>query len=170
TRSPLVALGVCQALLALTIAGCAYAISFSLPFWPINPENAANALHNNESAWHMFHVHLAACIVSILPPAVLWGASFPLALAAATRPGQDPGRLVGRVYAANTLGAIAGAALFSLVLVPDPISPDGATRLLIVFTGISALIVFLSPVFSARRDVQGDDRSHVIGPIIKATI
>ena len=44
--------------------------------------------------------------------------SFPLALAAVASPGQDPGRLVGGVYAANTIGGIAGALLFSLLLVP----------------------------------------------------
>src|SRR5262249_36625512 len=48
-----------------------------------------------------------------------WGASFPLALAAAGGSGEvrDAGRLVGSVAAANTLGAIAGALLVSLVAV-----------------------------------------------------
>jgi len=35
-----------------------------------------------------------------------------LALAAAATPGQDPGKLAGRVYAANTAGAIVGAATY----------------------------------------------------------
>ena len=46
---------------------------------------------------------------------MLWGASFPIALAAVARRGQDPGRLVGGVYAANTVGAILGSILFSIV-------------------------------------------------------
>ena len=50
-----------------------------------------------------------ACLWALLPAALLWGASFPLALAAAARAGQDAGRLVGGVYAANTVGAIVGA-------------------------------------------------------------
>ena len=41
-----------------------------------------------------------------------------MALAAVASRGQDPGRLVGGVYAANTIGAIAGALAFSLILVP----------------------------------------------------
>ena len=49
--------------------------------------------------------------------AILWGASFPLALASVAAPGQDPARLVGGVYAANTVGAIVGALGASLVLV-----------------------------------------------------
>ena len=38
-----------------------------------------------------------------------WGASLPLALAAVRGDREDPGRIVGGVYAANTLGAIVGA-------------------------------------------------------------
>ena len=49
--------------------------------------------------------------IAILPPTILWGASFPLALAAVASPGEDPGRLVGSVYAANTFGAIVGGLL-----------------------------------------------------------
>ena len=55
--------------------------------------------------------------LAMLPAAILWGASFPLALAAVASNGQDPGRLVGGVYAANTVGAIVGALMASLVLV-----------------------------------------------------
>ncbi len=36
-----------------------------------------------------------ASIWAILPATLLWGASFPLALAAAAAPGEDPGRMVG---------------------------------------------------------------------------
>ena len=53
----------------------------------------------------------------MLPGAILWGASFPLALAAVAARGQDSARLVGGVYAANTVGAIVGALVTSLVLV-----------------------------------------------------
>ena len=57
------------------------------------------------------------CLWAVLPAAILWGASFPLALASVATPGQDPARLVGGVYAANTVGAIVGALGASLVLV-----------------------------------------------------
>ena len=64
--------------------------------------------------------HLDECLVQLQarsrPGAVgraaaghLWGASFPLALAAVSTAGRDAGRLVGGVYAANTIGAVAGA-------------------------------------------------------------
>src|SRR4029079_9606968 len=59
---------------------------------------------------------LVRCIFTVLPGAVLWGASFPLALASVASRGEDPARLVGGVYAANTLGAIAGSVGCSLLL------------------------------------------------------
>jgi spermidine synthase len=52
-----------------------------------------------------------------LPGAILWGASFPLALASVATPGQDSARLVGGVYAANTVGAIVGALVTGLGMV-----------------------------------------------------
>jgi spermidine synthase len=55
-----------------------------------------------------------------LPAALLWGASFPIALACAAeaKAMHDSGRVVGEIYGANTIGAIIGAVMFSLVLIP----------------------------------------------------
>ena len=75
----------------------------SLPYWPINPSITNNPFFN-------FQLDVVRCLWVVLPGAILWGASFPLALAAVAAPGQDPGRLVGGVYAANTVGAIVGSA------------------------------------------------------------
>ena len=61
---------------------------------------------------------LIRALVAVFPAAFLWGASFPLAIAAVVGPGQDAGRVVGRVYAANTVGAIIGSVLFSVVAIP----------------------------------------------------
>ena len=99
TIRPRIALGCCQLLLILAVAWSAFAIARSLPYWPINP-----AL--SQSPWFSFQLDLARCLWAILPAAILWGASFPLALAAVASRGQDPAKLVGGVYAANTVGAI----------------------------------------------------------------
>ena len=98
TTSPRVTLGVCQWLLAAAIAWTACMISQSLPYWPI-----VHALA--PSPWYTLQLDLVRCLWTVLPPACLWGASFPLALVAVASRGQDPGRLIGGVYAANTLGA-----------------------------------------------------------------
>jgi len=54
----------------------------------------------------------------LLPATLCIGASFPCALAATTVGGAGVGRQVGRLYAANTVGAVAGVILGGLVLVP----------------------------------------------------
>jgi spermidine synthase len=125
-------LGACQWLLTAAIAWTAVMISRSLPYWPIVPELSP-------SPWYIFQLDLMRCLWAVLPPACLWGASFPLALAAVASRGQDPGRLVGGVYAANTIGAIAGALVFSLLLVPA-IGTAGAERVLIGLAAGAALV------------------------------
>src|SRR4029078_5459110 len=101
-QRPRLALGWCQILLCGAIAWAAYALTQSLPFWPVNPSISPNA-------WFQFQLDLVRCVFTVLPGPVLWGASFPLALASVASRGEDPARLVGGVYAANTLGAIAGS-------------------------------------------------------------
>ena len=70
------------------------------------------------SPWFNFELDLVRCIWAIFPAVVLWGACFPLALASLATTEQDPGRLSGRVYAANTIGSIIGSLVFSLFLIP----------------------------------------------------
>jgi len=140
---PRLALGWCQILLCGGIAWSAYMISDSLPYWPINPMLT-------QSPWFTFQIDLARCIWTILPPTILWGASFPLALAAAAK-SDDPGRLVGGVYAANTLGAIAGALGGSLIIIPW-IGTQQTQRLLLIVSGGSALFM-LVPHIRERRSV-----------------
>jgi len=135
------ALGWVQIGLALTIAYGAWMAAQQLPYWPINPSLAPNP-------WLAFQLDLARSLFTILPAAILWGASFPLAVAAAAEQGEpdaDTGNMVGRVYAANTFGAIAGSLLIGLVCVPF-IGTQGAERVLIVVSVISAAVA-LVPFF-----------------------
>ena len=107
---PAIALGWCQLLAVGAMAWSAGMLGASLPFWPINTSLAT-------SIWFNFQLDVARALWAILPAPIFWGASFPLALAAAAREGDDPGLVVGRVYAANTVGAIVGALGASLLLV-----------------------------------------------------
>jgi spermidine synthase len=109
--NPRLALAGCQILLAAGIAWTAFTIAYSLPYWPIDPWLST-------SPWFTFDLDLTRCLRAIFLPTLLWGASFPLALAAAAAEGEDPALLAGEVYAANTAGSIVGALLFSLVLIP----------------------------------------------------
>ena len=135
---PRLALGWCQLLLALAIAWSAYAISESLPYWPALLDTGP---------WKTLALDIARCLYAILPAAILWGASFPFAFAASAPLGKESGRLVGGVYAANTLGAIAGALAVSLTLIPW-IGTQQTQRLLVLLSWLSAAVV-LAPY--ARR-------------------
>jgi spermidine synthase len=141
TARPRVALGWCQMFLCGAIAWAAYMLALSLPYWPIDPSLAIDP-------WYNFHLDLARGLFVMLPAAILWGASFPLALAAVASNGQDPGRLVGGVYAANTVGAIVGALGGSLLLVTW-LGSQHAQQALIIISGLSALLV-LEPLPSAE--------------------
>ena len=144
------ALGWCQLLLVLGIGWTAMMITDSLPYWPVDPTLSP-------SNWYTFQLDIVRCLWAILPPTLLWGASFPLALAAAAKPGVDPARLVGGVYAANTLGAIAGALGASLILVPWIGSQD-TQKLLLILSAASAWFV-LAPRY--REKSGGADAGRV---------
>ncbi len=75
-----------------------------------------------------FQIDLVRCLWAVLPAAILWGASFPLALAAVGRGEKDPARLVGTVYAANTIGGIIGALFGSLLIIAWLGTQDGAAH------------------------------------------
>jgi len=132
-------------LLTAAVAWTAYMLARSLPFWPIDPSLAT-------SPWHTFQLDLLRCAWAVMPAACLWGASFPLALAAAAAPGQDPARLVGEVYAANTLGAIVGAIGFSMFMIAW-IGTQAAQKVLIVEAAGAALLMFSMATW------QGNSRS-----------
>lgn len=132
---PRLALGICQLLLVAAIGWTAYAISNSLPYWPVIPEIVS-------SPWYLFQLDLVRCTFAILPAACLWGASFPLALAAIATERQDPGRMVGAVYAANTVGAIAGALVFSTALIPALGTQDAQRVMMAVALVAAGLALF----------------------------
>ncbi len=145
-RDPRFALAACQVLLALAIAWTAFTLAYVLPWWPVDPWLATNP-------WLNFDLDLTRCIRAIFPATLLWGASFPLALAAAAANREDPARLTGEVYAANTAGSIVGALAFSLVLIPA-IGTQGSQQVLI-WLAAAAAVVAIAPLASKRAAVFG---------------
>ncbi|HTB16090.1 MAG TPA: fused MFS/spermidine synthase [Bryobacteraceae bacterium] len=133
-KRPRLALGASQLALAFAVAWTAYAVSDLIPSWPFNPLAVTNP-------WRLFRVDFMMCLMAILPPALLWGLSFPLALAAVANREQDSGALVGEVYAANTVGAILGAVGFSIVLIPW-VGTQGSQQALIALSILAGLILF----------------------------
>ncbi len=144
---PAAALGWCQLFLVAAIAWTAFMIAKSVPWWPVNPLISSDA-------WYTFQIDMARVIWAILPGTLLWGASFPLALAAAAGPEDDSAGLVGRIYAANTGGAILGALVFTLILIPW-IGTQGAEQTLIALAALSALIILVPLVWRGRTAIGG---------------
>lgn len=129
------ALGWCQLLLVAGIAWAAFGLTQSLPYWPVNPQLASGPIF-------IFTMDLVKTMFVVLPSAVLWGASFPLALAAIGTRDIDPGVVVGTTYAANTVGAIFGSLLASLVFIPQ-FGTQHSHQLMLVIAAVSALLMLV---------------------------
>jgi spermidine synthase len=126
-------LAVCQLLQVLAIAFAAYMLADFLPYWHGNVDLPI-------SPWRGFLNDLARCAIAILPSTILWGASFPLALASVASSKRDPGRLVGEVYGANTIGAISGSLGFSLIMIPR-VGTQHSEQVLIAVSILAALVI-----------------------------
>jgi spermidine synthase len=142
------ALGWCQLGVVAGLAWAAYCATEAIPHWPVDP-----TLATGEYVRFGFQFDLVRCLVCALPAAFFWGASFPLALAGAASPEQDPGRLVGRVYAANTLGAIVGALAAPLLLIAW-LGTQRTQQVLMAMATLSVLLLWV-PDF---RDDTGKPR------------
>jgi spermidine synthase len=146
---PRVALGWCQLGVVAGVAWSAAMLTRSLPYWPVN-------VSLSKSVWFTFQLDLARALWALLPAPILWGASFPLALAAVARPGRDSGRMVGGVYAANTLGAIVGALGASLVFL-SVLGSQRSQQVLMVAAVLAGLFL-LVPSLLRERSPAGTPR------------
>ena len=151
---PRMALAACQILLAGAIAWTAFTLTFVLPYWPVDPLLSI-------SPWFNFDLDVTRCLRAIFPATLLWGASFPLALASAAREGEDPARVSGEVYAANTAGSIVGALAFSLLLIPA-VGTGGSQQLLIWLAAVSAVVALVAGALAGVGRVRMWDRVRVV--------
>ena len=139
---PRLALAASQILLALAIAWTALNVTAILPYWPVDPWLSTNP-------WFNFDLDLTRVLRAIFPAALLWGASFPLALACAAAEGEDPAKLAGEVYAANTAGSILGALAFSLWLIPA--FGTRASQQLLIWLACGSAVVALAAASTVQR-------------------
>ena len=156
-RNPRNALGWTQLLLVVALAWAAYSQMTALPNWPVNPALAPDSMAT-------FQIDFIRALWVVLPGAFLWGMSFPLALASISRSDQDPGKLVGSVYAANTVGAIFGAMLASLIALAT-LGTQGSQRALMIIAAVSALLMFVFEWSSDSGKLQISPRGGLFGMI-----
>jgi spermidine synthase len=155
---PRLALAWVQMLLAGAIAWSAYMLTQSLPYWPIDPSTSS-------SPWFTFQLDLVRSLWAMLPAAILWGASFPLALASVATGRQDPARLVGGVYAANTVGAIVGSLTASLLLVVW-VGSQRAQQLLIILSVMASLLALDAASAGETDKAPGRGRMRLGGTLL----
>src|SRR5215510_13266284 len=123
---------------AAAVAWGAALVNRAYPYWPIDPALAPGP-------WFNFQIDLVRAFIAIVPAACFWGASFPLALAAAAPRGDDPARGVGALYAANTIGAVIGALVFSLLIIPAFGTQDAQQLLIWAALAASAVMLMWPP-------------------------
>jgi spermidine synthase len=154
-------LGFCQFLLTGAIAWSAYWTTRSFPYWAFDPALS--------TPWFNFQVDVFRCVLAVLPAACLWGASFPLALATARGGGQDPARLVGGLYAANTLGGILGSIGFSLVIIAA-FGTQRAQQALIGLSAAAGLLMLGPAAWPTHRNFKWQTTAVVLAASILAVM
>jgi spermidine synthase len=133
-RSPAIAFVIFQLLLVVFIAYAGLSIIYIIPDLHFVAENQGWILNSIDD--------LLRGSVALLPATILWGASFPVALAMTGLGQSDPGEPVGRVYAANTAGAIVGVLVISLIIIPM-YGTQAAQQLLAWASVIAALLILI---------------------------
>ncbi len=104
----------------------------------------------HESFGGLVLAQMVTCALAMLPAAIVFGFNFPavtLLLAGGNRSSQGHAAAVGRAYAANTLGAIAGATATGFWLVPRL----GSFRVVALAAAVNLLLAVLLEWFSAPR-------------------
>ena len=154
-RPPRFWLAWCQVALVPAIAWGAWSLGVELPAWPVNPRLAS-------SPWGQFQIDFVRCLVAVLPAAILWGASLPLAIVSLASAGTLPARATAAVLASNTFGAVIGSLAAALWLLPG--AGSRATQALLVATAAVAAVIAMPPRPPGVRRLAGWPR--VVPPIM----
>ena len=140
--SPRWGLGLCQMAAAASVVWSAWMLARWLPYLPASAVEGANI-------WTVFRTDGLRGLAAIFPAPLFWGASFSIGLSALASRQEDQAGLVGRLSAANTLGAIAGALLTALVLIPR-LGTQHAQQVMAVLSVLAGAVA-LNPRGVSRR-------------------
>ncbi|UCG60096.1 MAG: fused MFS/spermidine synthase [Phycisphaerales bacterium] len=141
-KSPILALGVVQLLVALSVLGSIPLLSMLWHIDHIITEDVPVA-----GFWRETLTHFLDAFVVLLVPAMLMGMVFPIAIKICARSWKAAGRRIGNVYASNTVGCVAGSFVAGFVLVPYLGLRD--SFLLIISVQLSLTIVVI--LFAEKR-------------------
>jgi len=112
-RRPLLVYGLLEAFIGV------YALAFPSLVSAVEPIylGFARAFEPGPQLFGVFQLLILGLL--LLPPTVCMGATLPLLCRFATVGTEQPGRQVGRLYGANTLGAVLGTGIAGFVLLPQ---------------------------------------------------
>jgi spermidine synthase len=116
-----------------------------VPLFERLPDLVVRALAVSLAPGFVVVMQVLIAVVAMLAPTLLIGAGFPCAVQAAARGTERVGLDVGRLYAGNTLGAIAGTVLAGFVLMPW-IGAQGSVKVGVALN----LVLGLGLVLAAR--------------------
>jgi spermidine synthase len=149
-RQPLAAYGFLQVLLGVTSGLSLFLIMADLPEWMLRPELADDG-SGDLNTWYAISNVMTRTAVVIGLPTLLMGMLFPVAARIVSGSVEEVGADIGRLYAINTAGAIAGSFLGGFILIPMM----GISVTLAVLAAASMAIgigaLWLSPVLSGPR-------------------
>lgn len=148
------------AVVEVGVAATSYLLMYlfqELPFWYVWLFDWTGA--ETEPVWMWVTSLLLAGLV-MTPPAVLMGIAFPVAVRVAIGSTEALGGPVGRIYGANTLGGVLGAALAGFALLPA-VGVQGT-----IFVAAGANLVAAGVCFAANR--ADPWRTRAIGGLVGA--
>jgi predicted membrane-bound spermidine synthase len=105
---------------------------------PLSVADSVAALRSGGLPSNFLRMYIGAPLVLVLPPTLLFGASFPFLQAVVQTDLAHVGRRVGALLVANILGSMSGAMLTGWLLL-DALGSAGTLRLLAVGTGVFVL-------------------------------
>lgn len=126
-------------LLEAVCIGFPYALGDHVALWAgALREHYAHSLAELIAGW------LLIAGIVILPAALVSGLQFPLLIALLGEGRRDVGKQVGRAFAANTLGAIAGSLVGGFWMLPAFSAPGSWVAMTLLLVGLGAIAVVIS--------------------------
>lgn len=136
------------AALPVGLAATALALVLTMPLWEYLPEYFKGVGGRVSTFEGREIVRGGAAFAVLFVPTTLMGLTFPLVLQSVTG-ARDVGRLVGRLTAINTVGAVSGALLTGYAVLPAL----GSQRSLLAVAAVFAVVSFATAVSSGGRRI-----------------
>jgi len=139
----------------LEVALAGYAVLFPVLFGPARDAFLAAARPLDPGGSALLAAKLVSAAALLIGPAFLMGGTLPLLAAGLTRLGGGFGRTIGRLYAANCLGAVVGTLVAGYGLVPGLGLKAGITVAGVLNAGVGLVALLIGSRLAARAG-EGD--------------